>query len=334
MITEEWYAVLETGEVKAGKPVAYKRLNMDLVFWRDGAGQIVAMEDRCPHRQAKLSLGKVVDGNIQCAFHGFQFDACGDCKLIPANGKNGPRPKLLQPKVYPTTEQHGFIWLWYGQAQTEYPPVPFFDELQGMEYGTLRQEWAVHYSRAIENQLDVAHLPFVHYDTIGRGGRTLVNGPYTELKDNALYVWTDLQADQGQAAPRPAELTKPEKPWMLCFKFPNVWVLNISEKLRMMTAFVPVDEEHTMMYVRFYHDFVKNPLLRRTIAKVGALSNIRIVRQDKRIVESQSSRPGGLDCGDKYIPADRPIVLYYQHREALMRAATGYPAELNAQVGR
>ena len=253
-------------------------------------------------------------------FHGFQFDACGDCKLIPANGKNGPRPKIFQPKTYPTAEAHGFIWIWNGTARQEYPPIPFFDELDGMTYGTLRQPWAVHYSRAIENQLDVAHLPFVHYDTIGRGGRKLVNGPYTELKDDAIYVWTELTADEGQTALHPNELSKPDKPWGLCFRFPNVWVLNISPKLRMMVAFVPVDDENTMMYVRFYHDFVKSPLLRKLIAKLGAIANNRVLRQDKRVVQSQTKQ-GGFDSGDKYIPADRPITIYYQHREKLIQEA-------------
>jgi len=126
MIPDQWYAVLESDEVKTGQPKAFKRLNQDLVFWRDVAGKIVVMEDRCPHRQAKLSLGQVIDGNIQCPFHGFQFDSGGQCRLIPANGKNGPRPKIFQPKVYPVREAHGFIWIWNGEPRQEYPPIPFF----------------------------------------------------------------------------------------------------------------------------------------------------------------------------------------------------------------
>ena len=68
MVPNQWYAVLETDEVKLGQPVAFKRLGQDMVLWRNADGKIVAMEDRCPHRQAKLSLGKIVNGNIEWSF--------------------------------------------------------------------------------------------------------------------------------------------------------------------------------------------------------------------------------------------------------------------------
>lgn len=321
LIPNQWYAVLETNEVKADKPKGFKRLGRDLVFWRDQAGQVVAMEDRCPHRQVKLSLGKVVDGCIECPFHGFQYDRKGDCQLIPANGKNGPRPKIFQAKSYPVREEHSFIWLWYGEARQEYPAVPFFEELEKFSYSTSRKRWAVHYTRAIENQMDVAHLPFIHANTIGRGSQTLVNGPYTLLKDNTIYVWIDNQVDQQLPALKPDETVIPNRPAELEFKFPNVWMLRPSEQLRVTTSFVPVDDENTLMYVRFYHNFVKNPLARQIIARLGALSNNRVLRQDARVVITHNPKQGGLESGDKYIPADRPLLVYYKQREKLLQAA-------------
>jgi phenylpropionate dioxygenase-like ring-hydroxylating dioxygenase large terminal subunit len=71
MIPNMWYAVLDSKEVKPGKPYAFKRLNEELVFWRDKSGKIVVMRDRCPHRSCKLSPGKIIDGQLQCHFHGF-----------------------------------------------------------------------------------------------------------------------------------------------------------------------------------------------------------------------------------------------------------------------
>jgi phenylpropionate dioxygenase-like ring-hydroxylating dioxygenase large terminal subunit len=328
MLKDQWYAVLESDEVKPGRPNAFKRLNKELVFWRDDAGIIVAMEDRCPHRQAKLSPGKIINGNIQCPFHGFQYDATGECRLIPANGVNGPRPQIFRPKVYPTREAHGFIWLWNGEARKEYPPVPFFEGLENFSYGTLRKLWNAHYTRAIENQLDVAHLPFVHATTIGRGGHTLVNGPYSILDGDAIYVWVDNQRDQGKPAPRPSEIGKPAWPWLLCFKFPNVWLNRLSDKFMIMAAFVPVDDDHTMMYVRLYHNLAKSRLVRTFISKIGAPLNNRILRQDEAVVTSQYPKQGGPDSGDKYIPADRPIILYYNRRQQLIEAADNRAEEL------
>ena len=317
-IPNQWYAILETDELKAGEPQSFKRLGLDLVGWRDAESAPVIMEDRCAHRQVKLSRGKIVDNCIECPFHGFRYDAEGACRRIPANGVNGPVPKIFRVKTYAVREEHGFIWLWTGEVQAEYPPVPFFPELNGFIYSTLRKPWPVDHSRAIENQLDVAHLPFVHATTIGRGGRTLVDGPFSKLEDDALYVWTRTELDVGKPAPKPSEVRQPDGPWGLCFKFPNVWTLRITGQLHIMVAFAPVDDENTMMYVRFYHNFVKNPLARRVIAKIGALSNNRILKQDERVVFTHRPKAGGLDSGDKYIPADRPIVLYYQHRDKLI----------------
>lgn len=327
MIPNQWYAVLESDEIKGNKPTSFKRLGRDLVFWREPNGKVVAMDDWCPHRQVKLSLGKVVNGNIECAFHGFQFDSEGTCQHIPANGKNGPRPKVFQAKVWPTREAYGFIWVWNGEKRKEYPAVRWFDELDDFAYGTARKHWPVHYSRAIENQLDVAHLPFVHASTIGRGGQTLVNGPYTLLKDETLYVWIDNQVDNDQTALRPSELTMPDKPYGLCFKFPNTWMLNIGPTLRVAVAFAPIDEENTMMYVRYYHRFAKNKLLQKVISLIGAKSNEMILAQDARIVFTHQPKKGGLDSGDKYIPADRPLVVYYKHVEKLMQEAEAEQAE-------
>ncbi len=323
LIKNQWYAVLESPEVKAGKPASFKRLGHNLVFWRTEKGKVVAMEDRCPHRQAALSPGKIVNGNIECPFHGIQFGENGACQLVPANGVSGPRPAALKATVFPTREEYGFIWVWNGDPRPagEYPPLPFFDEVKGFAYSTLRRTWAVHYTRAIENQMDVAHLPFVHATTIGRGGRTLINGPYSEMKDDAVYIWPDFQVDHGQHAARPGELTRPDHHWLICFKFPNIWLNRLSAKFMIVAAFAPVDEEKTVMYVRMYHDLVKWQPARRLFAKAAALGSLRILLQDEKVVLTQNPKMGGPESGDRYIPADRPILLYYKRRKELEQAA-------------
>ncbi len=338
MIADQWYGVLESEEVNSTKPIAFKRLNENLVFWRDSAGQVFAMRDVCPHRQAKLSAGKVIGDNIQCPFHGFEFNGQGACQLIPANGKNGPRPKVFQVKSFPTREAHGFIWVWNGEARAkdDYPPIPFFEGLENYSYGTFRRHWATHYTRAIENQLDLAHLPFVHYDTIGRGGRKLVNGPYTELTDdNSLYVWIDLVQDQGQLPIRPGVMPKPTNDWGLCFKFPNIWMLNVSKKFKITVAFVPIDDENTLMYVRGYHNFVKSAWLSKIISKLSVPLNARILKQDEAVVMTQLPKQGGLESGDHYIPADRPILQYHTRRQQLIEEAArsySYKDEIELRV--
>ncbi|HEU4324250.1 MAG TPA: aromatic ring-hydroxylating dioxygenase subunit alpha [Roseiflexaceae bacterium] len=321
LIPNMWYAALESREVKPGKPLGVKRMGEELVFWRDKQGRIVVMRDRCPHRQSKLSPGKIVDGNIQCHFHGFQFDREGACQLVPANGRNGPKPKIFQCWTYPAREAFGLIWIWNGEPRQEYPPLPFVEGLEEHSYGTFQVEWNVHYTRAVEGVLDVSHLPFVHAKTIGRGGKTLVNGPYTTLEDNRLRVWISNQPDAGLPAIKPTEVPPPSTPPQLRFNFPNVWQLWLSDKVSMVQIAAPIDEEHTMIYIRFYQRLVKQPLLSRLLNWVGCLQNRYVLSEDRLIIETQWPKMSDLETGGKFIPGDRPIALYLQHRRDLILAA-------------
>lgn len=322
MIPNQWYAVLESNEVKPGKALAVTRMGEQLAVWRDSQGNLSIMKDQCPHRGAALSPGKIINDCLECPFHGFQFDHTGQGKFIPANGKNTPVPKVFHAHTYPSQEAHGFIWMWWGEERESYPPLPWFENLNEDDYlySTLKKNWNVHYSRAIENQLDVSHLPFVHKNTIGRGEKTLVNGPYVTLEDDLMQVWVDNQKDAGIPPTKPTKMPEPKRPALLWFRFPNLWQNRISEKLSIMVAFVPVDEANTMMYVRFYQRFMKAPLLGRTIAQLGAVMNRFVLREDERVVVTQRPVKSDLYIGEKFIPGDRPIALYLTRRRQLLEA--------------
>ena len=137
----------------------------------------MCLKDRCVHRGAALSIEKIVDDRLQCPFHGFEYDKSGSVVKIPACGRHQQVPERFKQGGYRTHEMHGFIFLYWGDGQPECE-AEFFDDLgDDFTYGQHQEIWDVHYSRAIENQLDVAHLPFVHATTIGRGNRTVVDGP-------------------------------------------------------------------------------------------------------------------------------------------------------------
>src|SRR4030088_553237 len=69
-----WYPVLQSEELPAGRPVGFKVLGENLAAWRDAAGRPSVVRDRCPHRSMKLSVGRVLDGELQCSLHGLRFD--------------------------------------------------------------------------------------------------------------------------------------------------------------------------------------------------------------------------------------------------------------------
>lgn len=319
MIPNMWYAILESNEVPRDRPVGVTRMGQKLVLWRDSQGQAVCQRDKCAHRGAALSKGKVVGNCVECPFHGLQYDATGRCQVIPANGKNAPVPERFRIQTYPTREAWGLIWLWWGGPREDLPPLPFFEDLdESFHYATLRDHWPVHYSRAIENQLDVSHLPFVHHNTIGRGGRTLVDGPLARLEDNRLLVWVYNRTDDGTPPRKPRDIPQPDRPAMLHFHFPNVWQNRISDRVRIALAFAPIDEANTMLYLRFYHRFLTVPILRVMVGWLGNLSNRVILRQDKRVVITQQPKKTALQMGENLFQGDRPIVMYRQRRQRLM----------------
>lgn len=326
MIRNQWYVILESSEVKVNRPVGVTRMGEKMVAWRNRRGEVSVMSDLCPHRGAAFRVGKVLGDCIQCPFHGFEFDVSGRCTLIPANGKNAEPPKAFQVKTYPSREAHGFIYIWWGEARNEYPPLPWFESLDDARYSwrTLRDPWATHYSRAIENQLDVVHLPFVHYNTIGRGNRTLVNGPLTEMvkqpHGDLLNLWVYNVVDNGQKPLSAKELPPPQRHPFLQFIYPNLWQNWIADNVRIIVAFVPVDDENTLMYLRMYQDIVKVPLLRQAFDWLGAFANLVIERQDRGIVITQQPKRSDLKIGEKLIPGDGPIIEYRRRRRELIEA--------------
>jgi phenylpropionate dioxygenase-like ring-hydroxylating dioxygenase large terminal subunit len=322
MIPNQWYAILESREVPRDRPVGVTRMGERLVFWRDSRGEVVCQRDQCAHRGAALSAGKVVGDCVECPFHGLRYDAAGRCQLIPANGKVTPVPERFQVHTYPTRDAHGFLWLWWGEARENMPSLPWFDDLgDDFPYASFTDHWTVHYSRAIENQLDVAHLPFVHCNTIGRGGRTLIDGPVTKLENDRLRVWVYNRKDDGTAPLKPQDLPEPDTPALLHFQFPNIWQNRLGENVRVMLAFVPVDEENTRLYLRFYGRFTRIPALDKVLCRLSNLGNRIILSQDKRVVLTQQPKKTALDMGEKLFQADQPIVLFRRRRMELNRGA-------------
>jgi phenylpropionate dioxygenase-like ring-hydroxylating dioxygenase large terminal subunit len=327
MIRNQWYVVLQSREVKPNKIVGVLRMGERLVFWRDSLGKVTCQVDKCPHRGVALSIGCLKGDAIQCPFHGFEYDQNGKCVLVPANGRAAEPPKALQVPTYPAREAHGYVYIWWGDPRSEYPELPWFEDLdETFTTSDYIAHWAAHYSRIIENQLDVFHLPFVHATTIGRGDKTIADGPLTVVDSDSLEIWVYNRLDDGKTtAMRPAELPSPERPYFLKFKFPHLWMNRISEDMRISVFFTPVDEENSVMYLRYYQRFVKLPILRQVVATLINWFSIIILNQDKRVVVTQQPKASGLRVGEKLIPADKPIIEYRTIRENLQKETKSKP---------
>lgn len=320
MIHNMWYVVLSAKEVKTNQAIGVTRLSQKLVIWRDNKNQICCIADKCCHRGASLCTGKIVDQHIQCPFHGFEYDATGKVTKIPAIGKQGKVSSNFKVQAYHAREAYGFIWVWYGNYNAELPEISFFEELKkDFSYGEFHENWQVHYTRAIENQLDVVHLPFIHKTTIGRGGKMLVNGPVVKWKENLMTYYVKNELDSGQKPERPDEVKEYEKLFSLQLQMPNIWQNRISSKLRVMAAFAPVDEENTMIYLRFYQRFCLIPGLVWAVNHVGNSMNRIILHQDRAVVLTQLPKKSGLKIGENLIQGDLPIIEYRKKREMLQQ---------------
>lgn len=321
MIKNQWYVVLSSKEVKKGQLIGVTRFGEKLALWRDEKGEVHCISDICCHRGASISHGKILGSGerVMCPFHGFEYDKTGRVTVIPANGRNVPVPENFKVRAYKTYETAGFIWIWYGDKDPENPPKYFDDITEELTYHEFQEVWNVHYSRAIENQLDPVHVPFVHYNTIGRGNRTVVDGPVVKwIGDTMFYFYVFNRVDDGRPARKPQEIDINEKSQVyLEFKFPNIWQNHIAEKIRVTAAFAPIDEEHTMIYIRFYVGFTKIKAMDKLITILGTPFNKKVLHQDKRVVETQIPKKSELRMSENLIPGDAPIFEYRKKREEL-----------------
>jgi len=161
-----WHPVARPAEVTE-QPRQVLLLGEPWVLYRAG-GSIVAFEDRCPHRRTPLSLGHCEADALQCAYHGWRFDATGACIEIPALGPGArlpPAAKLFGPAGL--VEAHGIVFLAPEEPIAPLGSIPEADD-PSFEVGEL-PTFVARASAGLlaDNFLDVAHFPFVHAGTFG-----------------------------------------------------------------------------------------------------------------------------------------------------------------------
>ncbi|NTW96295.1 MAG: aromatic ring-hydroxylating dioxygenase subunit alpha [Erysipelotrichaceae bacterium] len=319
MIKNMWYGILESKELKGKQAIGVTRLNEKLVLWRQSNGSIGCIADKCCHRGAALSGGWLKEDELICPFHGFAYDTSGKVILIPANGKAAPVSERYKVHAYQAVEKYGFIWVWTGDYKDTAPEIPFFEELrEGFSYGGFGEVWDVHYTRAIENQLDVVHLPYVHTDSIGRGNRTIVNGPVVEWENDRMTFYVNNVTDDGKSvAKKASEIEDYKSLFSLQLQMPNTWQNRISDQVRIVAVFAPIDETHTKIYVRFYQKFMKIPGLKQLVNLMSTPANKHVFHQDRKVVNTQIPVKSEFVMGENLIPGDAPILQYRKKRAQL-----------------
>ncbi|MBA0690593.1 hypothetical protein Goari_008258, partial [Gossypium aridum] len=105
--TEEWYPLYLTKDVPDDAPLGLTVFDQQLVLYKDGNGVLHCYQDRCPHRLAKLSEGQLIDGRLECLYHGWQFEGNGKCVKIPQIPADAKIPRSVCVKTYDVKESQG-----------------------------------------------------------------------------------------------------------------------------------------------------------------------------------------------------------------------------------
>jgi phenylpropionate dioxygenase-like ring-hydroxylating dioxygenase large terminal subunit len=162
-----WYPTLATADIETG-PKPFRLLGENIVLWRQADGSPAALEDRCPHRRAKLSVDSyVVDGALQCGYHGWRFGGNGRCLLVPQMPDLTPGPKH-DVRRYKCQARYGFIWVCLEEeALQDIPHIRHSDDPSFRQVFEYAEDWSANMLVVCENALDVGHISFVHRGTFG-----------------------------------------------------------------------------------------------------------------------------------------------------------------------
>jgi phenylpropionate dioxygenase-like ring-hydroxylating dioxygenase large terminal subunit len=165
-IMDDWYVAAFAQEVKA-QLLPRTLLGQRVVLYRAANQQIIALEDRCPHRSMPLSAGTLEGDTIVCGYHGFRFNTEGNCIEVPSQATC---PANIGIKSYPTHERGPVVWIWMGDPdKADLSKLPEQDWLEDKQWETSQGylHLKASYVRLHENLLDLTHLSFLHAKSFG-----------------------------------------------------------------------------------------------------------------------------------------------------------------------
>jgi phenylpropionate dioxygenase-like ring-hydroxylating dioxygenase large terminal subunit len=198
-----WHPVVLAADLQS-KPYAAHLLGQDVVVWRDLKGQAHAWADQCPHRGARLSLGRVCEGRLECPYHGWQFEGSGRCVRVPALPGFTP-PAGHSAQVFEVQECYGLVWVRLNTRPKDVSSAAFALPAFGAETDTrLRKincgpyDVATSAPRIVENFLDMSHFSFVHAGWLGDRDSPSIEDYQVELTATGLLA-TGCKAWQPQS---------------------------------------------------------------------------------------------------------------------------------------
>lgn len=311
-VRNAWYAILDESELPGrGKLLTVKRFATDLVVWR-GPDGIAVQEDRCPHKGAPLSRGKICNRRLRCAFHGMEFAADGTCRFVPQFEDQRRIPKNFGVKTYLCRVEHGLLWLWWGDddAVTD---LPFFSEVAGQR--VMPAVWCdvqASFVRVMESHFDLYHTDSLHRWPL-RLGR--INKSSQTVTEGARIRCDTLFEDRKGGAQHRVRAT---------VLFPGMSLYELGDEYTMaimvVTTTCPIDERSSWYHMRQFSSWFKIPVFGRLLNGVNNLiTRLKVLPEDVDMWARQRPTASGLKSDRLIVPADRGIVEYWR----MLRHAQG-----------
>lgn len=281
-----WYAVMFSGDLKKDRPSSIKLFGDPLVLFRDHAGMPACFLDSCPHRMVPLSLGKICEGAIECAYHGWRYDGSGRCVHIPLLPAGQQIPRGARAHAYPAVERGGAVWVWPGDprdADAELIPLPS-DLPPGLEHAhSMTTLFPTRYDLLMEHVLDIPHFFSTHPSTLLRYlPRPRAGAPeVAEVEDRGDdFVLKMLNLTGSGADPVVMRVFHP------CHLSVDV-PLPLNRKSRFMFFHAPIDEAHTRGFMFHYRDFFLIPAVMQCFNWVFASIVRAATREDMDVISGQ-----------------------------------------------
>jgi phthalate 4,5-dioxygenase oxygenase subunit len=275
LLRQYWLPAAKSSEVvTGGDPVRLMLLGEKLIAFRDATGRVGVMDHRCPHRCASLFYGRNEAGGIRCVYHGWQFDADGNCIDMPNLTPEQDFRQKVHAKAYKVAERAGVIWVHMG-ARAEAPPMPQIEAtlLPDDDVTIMFVQRECNWLQALEGDIDTSHFGFLHVGSVKPEHVQDDNLLKYQLANRApAYQVTDTDWGTMYCAYRPADEGKTY--WRFAhFGFPFwTWIPQGDFTDRVQArAWVPIDDTHTMFVSFNWNQQSRSPPLKDGKPIPGAL---------------------------------------------------------------
>lgn len=184
-----WQPVANAADLPPGRIIGYTLLNTELVVTRFTDGRLLVADTACPHKGARLTAGCIRDGELVCPYHGWRFNAAGECLSIPSLVEPNPEKLALSHlRSYAVQERYGFIWVKLVASEHALPVVPEFEDKQWTYRLGPPVRFAAGWRREVENYLDMSHFAFAHSTTLGRAADPKIPPMELALHDDGFQM--------------------------------------------------------------------------------------------------------------------------------------------------